>query len=228
MTNPRDNQYLRRAGGFTYCAAGTEDLQPENIIVQNIFVGILEEFDDAACRDQPADLPDWPAWTPAYMPCTPTDNVLQADLLVMDLPGWQLKDVQKKVRRMDISSMMYETEYSMCSKSYAPPGMLYAPEVRLALILDHAVDADTYADLWSSLASKLFDLDVTHYQQDFNTRFRMPRLKGGEHCIRFTDGSPIAVDAVLRLREVNERNVAWVSKAPVENFWKPGSPVADY
>jgi len=203
-------------------------MQPENITVQNIFVGIMEAFDHESCDDQPEHLQDWPAWAPAYTPSASTDNVLQADLLVMDLPDWKLEDVQKKIRRMDISSMMYETEFSLCNRGDCPIDIPYALAVRLVLILDHPVDANTYADLWNSLASKLFDLDVTDSQQDFNTRFRMPRLKGGEQCIRFTNGSPVAVDAVLRLRDVNERTVAWVSKAPIKNFWKPGSPVADY
>jgi hypothetical protein len=218
MTNPRNNYQLRRSVGMTYYAAGATDLEPGDVYTERMYWEILEDFHADSYEPQPAHLQDWPVWAPAYMPNESPRSKLQADLLVINLQGWRLQDVEKMMRRMDLSSVMYEAESSSPS----------APAVRLVLILDRPVDEGTYADLWEILSMKVFNHELIYPGHDIRQRFCVPRLQGEKWCARFTDGSPLAVDAVLRLRKRNAKNIAWVSQASIRDFWKPGSPVADY
>lgn len=203
---------------MTYSPAGTTDLEPEVAYNERMYWEILEDFHADSYEPQPAHLQDWPVWGPAYIPSVSHRSEPQADLLVINLQRWRLQDVEKMMRRMGLSSVMYETESSSPS----------APSVRLALILDRPVDEATYADLWEILSMKVFNHELIYPGHDFRQRFCVPRLQGEKWCTSFTDGNPLAVDAVLHLRERNEKNIAWVSQAPIKDFWKPGSPVADY
>jgi hypothetical protein len=218
MTNPRNNYQLRRQIGMTYCAAGSNDLQPENVLNDHSYWEILEDFHAGSYQPRPTQAQEWEAWAPAYMPSAISDSVIQADLLVVDLENMRLSEVQKQMRRMDLSSIIYETEYSTPAN----------PSVRLALILDRPVDALTYAVLWCCIALELFDQPPMPEYEDFRMRYKMPRMRGNYWCMRFTDGNPIAVDAVLSLQQINERSVASASKVPVKRLWRHGSPAADF
>lgn len=210
MVATQDIYHLRRLVGMSNFPQGCNDLQHVNREADACYWERFEDFNALSHKVLRNHSQKSEAWCPAYMPLQQQPELLCADLMAFELDSHTPAEVHQWLVQAHLCGFVYPLM----------PASADHPRTMLVLLLDRTVGIKTYRLLWQFLSAmpELSDnTTITH--ADCRSRFDMPYAVGGESKLLTHCGYPLAVDAVLRLPEVNFLAVGGVSTAPVEKFW---------
>ncbi|MFS2006430.1 hypothetical protein ACEN9F_22695 [Duganella sp. CT11-25] len=210
MVATQDIYQLRRLVGLSMFPQGRNDLQHVNREADVCYWERFEDFNALSHKALRKHSQKKEAWCPAYMPMEQQPEFLCADLMAFQLDDYTPAEVHQCLVQAHLCGFAYPLT----------PASADHPRTMLVLLLDRTVGIKTYRLLWQFLSSmpELYgNTMITH--ADCRSRFDMPYAVSGESEVLNHCGYPLAIDAVLRLPEVNFQAVGRASTAPVEKFW---------
>lgn len=201
-----------RQVGITFFDDGYLSFTPSSEDSDTPWPERLEHFKTQSLQPYPIREQFTPAWSPAYITTLKNgSSVLRADLMVFDLHGCHMDDVLQFLSDNLLAGVVHGTK----------SGGLTSPRCRVILLLDRAINHNTYTSLWRRIAHEVFDEMHAPAHADCRQRFNSPHCasnRPGKSTMRSSQGYPIYVDGALAAEHLHYQALGNISADYAEGY----------